>query len=857
MVRGLLKERIKGYIAKGNAHIMTDFADPSAKRPPGGDLQRLLFWGALAVAAAGAGVAIAAGDSAGQAGVVLLIAIAAAALVFVLWMSRGAGRSVGLFPERGAAEAAALGAERAEFGWLEALDEPAVVVDKTGSPLAANAAYTTIAGIAGAMGESERPPHLDRLFGADPLVSPALFRLSRAASARQVRRELLPPTPLGDQRLRRYEVSVAPLQGGRILWRLTEQHGVGEAAPDARLRELFIDDAPMGFAAVHADGVIAYVNRALCAALGATAEDLVGLRLKDLTKDDPARLLRRDRRAAPTSLVLRALDGRDVTAHVSSLSRAEDPDAPLQLYFDFDAAERGAAAPAAVGTAVDANAFFARAPFGAALLDAADPATAAILDANAALMDMVQGRASPGAAFVDVFEASEGASALATRLRQASKGIVEMQIAADPPIAAHVQLTDAGDGRAYAFVVNVSEQRDLQQRLAQAEKMREIGLLAGGVAHDFNNLLTVVMMNCDYLLRRHPVGDPDFQDLSEINIHALRAKELSEMLRAYARQQTFKREVVEPTAFFAGVQELVRRLVGETITFELRHGRDLPFVKVDKTQLERVIVNLASNARDAMTGKDSAIPKDGRLTIRTTRTTGAEARALGHTPIEDGEYLLIEVIDTGCGIKSEDQARIFRPFHSTKEAGKGTGLGLATSYGIVKQHDGYIFFDSRVGVGTTFRVYLRAHEQSVEELAERARVEEDRSVRRVQDVAGRGRILLVEDEFGVRKAIARNLSECGYEVEQAEDGEEGLDKLRATPTPYDLIISDVSMPIMKGPEMLEAAGPEVIGSTPVLFLSGFAPEEFAQILEKYPVSYMAKPVGFADLAKRVKELMAA
>lgn len=836
---------------------MTETAEQQPKRLPGGDVQRLLFWGALAVAAAGAGVAIAAGESAGRAGVVLMIAIAAAALVFVVWMSRGAGRSVGLFPERGAAEAAALGVERAEFAWLDALDEPALVVDKTGSPLAANSAYAAIAGVAGALGESERPPHLDRLFGADPLVSPALFRLSRAATARQLRRELLPPTTLGDGGLHRYEVSVAPLPGGRILWRLTEQHPVGDAAPDARLRELFIDDAPMGFAAVHADGVVAYVNRAFCAALGGEPDDLIGLRLKDLTKDDPQRLLRRDRRMAPVGFTLKHFDGREIDAKAITLSRTDEPDAPLQIYFDFDVQGRAPSSTPHAAASADANAFFLRSPFGAALLDGSDPATATVLDANAALMDMAQGRASPGGAFAEIFEASEGPAALAARLRQATKGAVEMQIAADPPIAAHVHFADAGDGRSFAYVVNVSEQRDLQQRLAQAEKMREIGLLAGGVAHDFNNLLTVVMMNCDYLLRRHPVGDPDFQDLSEINIHALRAKELSEMLRAYARQQTFKREIVEPTAFFAGVQELVRRLVGETIAFELRHGRDLPFVKVDKTQLERVIVNLASNGRDAMTGKDSTIPKDGKLTIRTSHTTGAEARALGHTPIEDGEYLLIEVIDTGCGIKAEDQARIFRPFHSTKEAGKGTGLGLATSYGIVKQHDGYIFFDSRLGVGTTFRVYLRAHEQTADEISERVRLEEDRSVRRVQDVAGRGRILLVEDEFGVRKAIARNLSECGYEVEQAEDGEEGLDKLRATETPYDLIISDVSMPIMKGPEMLEAAGPEVIGKTPVLFLSGFAPEEFAQILERYPVSYMAKPVGFADLAKRVKELMAA
>jgi two-component system cell cycle sensor histidine kinase/response regulator CckA len=842
---------------------MTDFADSPLKRPPSGDLQRLLFWGALSVAAVGAGIAIAAGEAAGRAGAILLIAIAAAALVFFVWMSRGAGRLVGLFPTRGATEAAAAQLERTEFAWLEALDEPAMVADRTGAPLAANSAYGRFAALAGALGESDRPPHVDRLFGADPLISPALFRLARAAANRQVRRENLPPTQCGSQDDLRLEVIVSPLAGKRALWRLCRQTS-DTVVPDESLPALFINEAPMGFVALDRDGVIVFANRALRAVVGGADGWPAGASFADLIADDAGvRAVLKDRASSDGVLIrVRTAAGGEQSAIAHAARIADEAGDLWRVYIDFDAVEKstlGARAASSVcrsGAALAAgDGFFARAPFGAALLDSAAPEEAIILDANGALMELSAGRAMPGARFAELFEVADGPVALAQRLKQALRGPVEITLAGDGAVTAHLHLAETGDGQSFAYVVNVSEQRELQQRLAQAEKMREIGLLAGGVAHDFNNLLTVVMMNCDYLLRRHPVGDPDFQDLSEINLHALRAKELSEMLRAYARQQTFKRELIEPTAFFAGVQELVRRLVGETVSFELRHGRDLPFVKVDKSQLERVIVNLASNARDAMTGKDSAIPRDGRLTIRTSRTTGAEARALGHTPIEDGDYLLIEVIDTGCGIKAEDQARIFRPFHSTKEAGRGTGLGLATSYGIVKQHEGYIFFDSRVGVGTTFRVYLRAHAPSVDEVAERARLEEESKVRRLHDVAGRGRILLVEDEMGVRKSIARNLAECGYEVDQAEDGEDGLDKLRVAAPRYDLIISDVSMPIMKGPEMLEAAGAELIGDTPVLFLSGFAPEEFAQVLEKYPVSYMAKPVGFADLAKRVKELI--
>lgn len=517
---------------------MTEIID-SPKRQQSADLQRLLFWGAMAIAAAGAGVAIAAGEAAGRAGAVLLIAIAAGVLVFLVWLSRGSGRMVGLFPERGATQSAVAASERSEYAWLEALEEPALVADRLGSPVAANQAYLAMATAAGALGESERPPHLDRLFGADPLVSPAMFRLAKSAAARQARREALPPTQLGDSGVRRLEVTVAPLSGARVLWRLRDGMS-GSGAPavaDSSLRSLFIDDAPLAFAGIDGDGVIGYVNAAFETLVGYDRDHLLGARLKDFVKDDIGRLLRRDRRAATPSSPVVTLHTAVADVRVSlSVVGSDEADGLIRLYF---APEPVLTEPAAlrVDDVGGLHHFFALAPYGAAILDSADPATALILDANVALMEMAQGAAQPGAGFKDLFEASDGPVALATRLRQGASGPVELQIAVDPPIAAHVRVADAGNGKSFAYVVNVSEQRELQQRLAQAEKMREIGLLAGGVAHDFNNLLTVVMMNCDYLLRRHPVGDPDFQDLSEINLHALRAKELSEMLRAYARDR--------------------------------------------------------------------------------------------------------------------------------------------------------------------------------------------------------------------------------------------------------------------------------------------------------------------------------
>lgn len=838
---------------------------PGAPRKAGlaYDFGRALFWFCLVLGVLGAGVAIASGPTAGQAGSLLLISLAASGLVFLLWMSRGAGAQVGLFPEIGAAEAAGLAAQRSEFALLDSLDEPALVIERSGGVIAANSAYLEAANAAGQLGESSRPPAMDRLFGADPALSAPMFRLAKAAGAGQSRREELPSAPFGPDRvLRRLEASVAPLGQGRALWRL-RQIGDGGHEPSApEPKRLFMEDAPFGFYSARADGTIHYANRALRALIGVGENE--SLRVRDLIKDDPGRLLRRDRRGfgpqrAPVTL--RARDGVETRAAALTVWPGGDLEGGASTFLFFE--DGGAEAPSPVaktesGTSAivalaEDEAVFENAPFGMAVLDSADAAMATILDANPALMEMSQGRATPGVSLGELFDASDGPAALAQHLRAATERPIELQLAGQPGLSVHLQFARANSGRGIAYIANVSEHRELQQRLAQSEKMREIGTLAGGVAHDFNNLLTVVMQNTEFLLRRHPAGDPDYSELIQINQHALRCQELAAKLTAYARQQTFKREIIDVSGFIANSQELLRRLVGESIRFEVRHGRDLPAIKADPSQIERVLVNLAANARDAML----QTAKSGALSVRTATSTAAQARALGHTPIEDGEYVLIEVADTGVGIKPEDQAKIFRPFHSTKEAGKGTGLGLATSYGIVKQSGGYIFFESKLGVGTTFRLYLPVYTPTPDDLEEVAR-RERASVRRVVDVSGRGRILIVEDEYGVRQAFVRNLTECGFEVVQAENGEDALEALQAEPGSFDLILSDVSMPVMTGPELLEAAGAELIGKAKVVFLSGYAPESFSDVLERHPnVSFLSKPIGATHLAQRVKELITA
>jgi len=839
---------------------MTDHVDQTPP-PSGGRLDplQILFWGAVAVGVAAAGVAITAGPSVGRAGAILLVLVAAVGMVLFFWMSRGAGRKLGAFPERGAMAASALLGGRNDFAMIEALDEAAMITDAQLSPLVANNAYLAIAEAAGVLGESDRPPMMSRLFGADPMLSAPMFRLSRAGQSGQMRREELPATAAVTGKHARFEACVGPMPGGYVLWRLREL-GAGEASESAGGdNQLFLDDAPVGFFAAKADGSIVYMNRALRAVLG-VGDDPAQLRVKDVVKEDPARIIRKDRRGFGPSrarITLKGLDGQETQAATLSFWATEEGDATsrtLVFFSDAEAPEAPAAAP--VGVAVT-DGVFAHAPFGVAMLDGADPASAAMLDSNAALMDMTQGRATPSTPFADLFEASEGPTQLAHRLRQSLNDPIEIMLATDPPTAAHVHFARTGDGRGLAYVLNVSQQRELETRLAQSEKMREIGELAAGVAHDFNNLLTVVMQTCSTLLRRHPVGDADYPMLREISDHAVSAKELSEMLRAYARQQNFAREVFDVGDFLGSKQELIRRVMGASIQTEIRHGRDLPYVKVDKTQLERVIVNLATNARDAMTPKGSPIAKDGKLTVRTSVVTAETARGFGHNPIEDGRYVMIEVEDTGGGIKPEHQAKIFRPYHSTKEAGKGTGLGLATSYGIIKQSGGYIFFTSKLGVGTTFRIFLPEYTPTPEELEEIAAKERALIAPPPKDVSGRGKILFVEDLVPVRRATVRNLKECGYEVEEAGDGQEALDILSAKPGAFDIIISDVSMPIMTGPEMLEEADPEMIGKAKVLFLSGYAPESFSDVLEKYPVHYLSKPVTMEQLVGRVKELLAA
>ena len=526
-------------------------------------------------------------------------------------------------------------------------------------------------------------------------------------------------------------------------------------------------------------------------------------------------------------------------------------------------AEAAAAAPSAAAPSsapAELDALASAAPFGAALLDGSDPFTATILEANPYLTAMSPGLALPGKPFSETIEAQSRIEAIA-RIAQMQTGhgrpgAIEVKLVGPTPRIAHLYLATL-EGRTLAYLVDVSEQKQLELQLAQSQKMQAIGQLAGGVAHDFNNLLTAIQLRLDELLHRHPVGDPSYEGLSEIRQTGVRAADLVRKLLAFSRKQTVQRETLDLGELISEFEVLLRRLLREDVKLETDYGRNLPLVRADKSQLETAVMNLAVNARDAMRSQGPASKGGGSpgvVRIRTARLSQAEAKDLGYTEARQGECALIEVADSGPGIPPDILAKIFEPFFTTKPVGEGTGLGLATVYGIVKQADGWIHVDSKVGEGTAFRIFLPVH---IPVAGAAPAVEAPKARPAARDLSGVGRILFVEDEDAVRGVAARLLRARGYEVIEACDGEEALELAQLHAGQIDLLISDVIMPGLDGPTLLKRAR-AFLGDAPVMFISGYAEAEFSDLLEgETGVTFLPKPLDIKILAERVKQQLAA
>ncbi|QIZ82454.1 hybrid sensor histidine kinase/response regulator [Thalassovita gelatinovora] len=416
---------------------------------------------------------------------------------------------------------------------------------------------------------------------------------------------------------------------------------------------------------------------------------------------------------------------------------------------------------------------------------------------------------------------------------------------ADHDVFVQISLNRILDPKGNALIAvlhDATELKSLEAQFVQSQKMQAIGELAGGIAHDFNNLLTAISGHCDLLLLRHENSDPDYADLVQISQNSNRAAALVGQLLAFSRKQTLRPVEIDIRNALADLTHLLNRLVGEKINLVLRHDPAPWTIRADRRQLEQVLMNLVVNARDAM-------PRGGEIRIEACNKALEEPMERDRAVIPAGEYLTIEVSDDGCGIAADKRKKVFEPFFTTKRPGEGTGLGLSTVYGIVKQSGGYVFIDSEVGRGTTFTlmfpVYFR-DETEPETKPETIPAEPPALIH------GDAVVLLVEDEAPVRAFASRALRLRGYCVIEAGNGEEALEMLADPNLRVDLFVTDVIMPGKDGPTWVREAlktRPEVR----VVFISGYAEDALDSDQGEIPNStYLPKPFSLTDLTETVQ-----
>ncbi|MFG1371023.1 response regulator [Xanthobacter oligotrophicus] len=718
---------------------------------------------------------------------------------------------------------------------------------------------------------------LARIPGSQPMVGELLNAVAAATMAKSA---VAFATGPGGRRL---EVSVHPLGSPRrVLWtlRMAEDTQDMAGAPAASVTQASLPaDAPQSTEVVPGADLLSVWERAPAGLLhlsggrvlapNLTLCRMLGYALADWGPDGrdvrevvaPEDLVRLEQAlAAGTEAALTVALTRKDGTHLPALLRlapAQPPTegmvaaaVPLDALTDLPPVQQGGArpvraeAPVAGAPAASSDLFFLNAPLALALVDPAGRIRAA----NAAFARLF-GRDAAGRPLAALVADAAGAEGLLAGAVQAGEPPAPCDVTLAGPAGRSARLYAAalgpdGGGDIALCAIDTSEQKQLEAQFAESQKLQAVGHLAGGVAHDFNNILTAILGYCDLLLVKHRQSDPSFPDIMQIKQNANRAAGLVGQLLAFSRRQTLLPQVIELTDVISDAAALLRRLIGERITLEVQHARDLWPVKVDKNQFEQVIINLVVNARDAM-------PDGGTLTVRTANVPAAASTAYGQR-LPEGDYVLVEVADTGTGIPPEVMGKIFEPFFSTKEVGKGTGLGLSTVYGIVEQTGGTILAESELGAGTTFRVFLPRHTGALEEEPPRPAEPEPK----VADLTGQGRVLLVEDEDAVRAFASRALANRGYEVLAAASGVEALE-LFETSGKVDIVISDVVMPEMDGPTLLR----ELRARDPalkVIFISGYAEEAFARNLppsERF--SFLPKPFSLKQLVAAVSETLRA
>jgi signal transduction histidine kinase/sensor domain CHASE-containing protein/ActR/RegA family two-component response regulator len=413
----------------------------------------------------------------------------------------------------------------------------------------------------------------------------------------------------------------------------------------------------------------------------------------------------------------------------------------------------------------------------------------------------------------------------------------------DRRFESHVQPLRDSEGVIQGVIgvaLDITERERLTDQLRQSQKMQAVGELAGGVAHDFNNLLMVVKGHSQLLLDRLPDASPMRLSVEQVEKAADRAASLTRQLLAFSRKQVLQPRVLDMNEAVGGMIRMFSRVIGENIEMAFLPGGKLGRVKADPGQIEQVLLNLVVNARDAM-------PSGGRLTIETSNVELDRGYAATHTSLEPGLYVMLTVTDTGCGMDAETQARIFEPFFTTKGPGKGTGLGLATVYGVVKQSGGYIYVYSEVGRGTTFKIYLPQVTDELDKLV--PETGKGRSAR------GTETILFVEDEQSVRELVRDYLVAAGYCLLEAADGIQALKVAAAHPGPVHMLITDVVMPHLSGPELATKLSSER-PALKVLFISGYTDDTvFRHGVLEGGVAFLQKPFNLKALAQKIREVL--
>lgn len=423
------------------------------------------------------------------------------------------------------------------------------------------------------------------------------------------------------------------------------------------------------------------------------------------------------------------------------------------------------------------------------------------------------------------------------------------------------QSDQAPEEAAIIYALEITEQKALENQMAQTQKMNAVGTLAGGIAHDFNNVLTAILLSADHLLLSARPADATFADLMEIKRNANRAAVLVRQLLAFSRKQTMRPTVLNLTDVIGDLRMLVDRMTGTNVKVEVDYGRDLWPVKTDLGQFEQVLLNLAVNARDAM-------PAGGIITLRTRNLPASEVAALGRRELPEEDFVMVEVSDQGTGIPPEIMDKIFEPFFTTKDVGKGTGLGLSMVYGIVKQSGGYIYPESEIGSGTTFRILLPRHVDIPETQDEDASAAQSAAPARSEPVAvpmpraepadltgDSAVVLLVEDEEAVRRGGKRMLETRGYTVHEAGSGIEALEIMDELDGAVDIVVSDVVMPEMDGPTLLRELR-KTYPDLKFIFVSGYAEDAFARNLPAdAKFGFLPKPFSLKQLAVAVREML--